>query len=111
MKNGFSFPKEKSKKIKQILLFAVLALSFFPMVYGIIKFLMSTYDGLVTVGEEGVLLSLGIAVSAFAIFFFGLFYTMNTFYFSDDVENLLPLPVKSSHIWARNLLSLQSLNT
>ena len=73
MKNGFSFPKEKSKKIKQILLFVVLALSLLPMVYGIITFLTSTYDGLATVGEEGVLLSLGIAVSAFVIFFFGLF--------------------------------------
>lgn len=98
MKNGFSFPKEKSKKIKQILLFVVLALSLLPMAYGIISFLRSVYDGLATVGEEGVLLSLGIAVSAFVIFFFGLFYTMNTFYFSDDVENLLPLPIKSSHI-------------
>ena len=98
MKNGFSFPKEKGKKIKQILLFVVLALSLLPMAYGIISFLRSVYDGLATVGEEGVLLSLGIAVSAFVIFFFGLFYTMNTFYFSDDVENLLPLPIKSSHI-------------
>ncbi|MDR3586407.1 MAG: hypothetical protein P4L59_13965 [Desulfosporosinus sp.] len=98
MKNGFSFPKEKSKKIKQILLFVVLALSLLPMAYGIIAFLRITYDGLATVGEEGVLLSLGIAVSAFVIFFFGLFYTMNIFYFSDDIENLLPLPIKSSHI-------------
>jgi len=98
MKNGFSFPKEKSKKIKQILLFIVLAFSLLPMVFGLVTFLTNTYDGLATVGEEGVLLSLGIAVSAFVIFFFGLFYTMNTFYFSDDVENLLPLPIKSSHI-------------
>jgi ABC-2 type transport system permease protein len=98
LKNGFNFPKEKSKKIKQILLFVVLALSLLPMAYGTITFLRITYDGLATVGEEGVLLSLGIAVSAFVIFYFGLFYTMNTFYFSDDVENLLPLPIKSSHI-------------
>jgi len=98
MKNGFSFPKEKNKKIKQILLFFVLAFSLLPMVFSIVNFLTNTYDGLATVGEEGVLLSLGIAVSAFVIFFFGLFYTMNTFYFSDDVENLLPLPIKSSHI-------------
>ena len=98
MKNGFSFPKENSKKIKQILLLVVLTLSLLPMVFSIITFLTSTYDGLATVGEQGVLLSLGIAVSAFVIFFFGLFYTMNTFYFSDDVENLLPLPIKSAHI-------------
>jgi len=104
MKNGFSFPKEKSKKIKKIVLFVVLALSLLPMAYGIIAFLRSTYDGLATVGEEGVLLSLGIAVSAFVIFFFGLFYTMNTFYFSDDVENLLPLPIKSSHILGAKFL-------
>jgi len=39
MKNGYSFPKEQSKKIKQILLFVVLALSLLPMAYGIISFL------------------------------------------------------------------------
>lgn len=98
IKNGYSFPSEKSKKFKMILLFIVLAVGLMPMAYGIISFLRSAYDGLATVGEEGVLLSLGIGVSAFVIFFFGLFYTMNTFYFSDDVENLLPLPIKSSHI-------------
>src|SRR5665648_19649 len=98
MKNGYSFPSEKSKKFKMILLCIVLAVILLPMAYGIIAFLRSAYDGLATVGEEGVLLSLGIGVSAFVIFFFGLFYTMNTFYFSDDVENLMPLPIKSSHI-------------
>ena len=98
LKNGFSFPKENKKKIRQIILLVVLALSLMPMVYNIISFVASMYNGLATVGEEGVLLSLGIAVSAFVIFFFGLFYTMNTFYFSDDIENLLPLPIKSAQI-------------
>lgn len=98
MKNSFSFPTDPQKKIRQALLTAFVVLCFVPMVMGLIKFVTKMYDGLVIVGEQGVLLSLGIAVSAFAIFFFGLLYTMNTFYFSEDIENLLPLPVKSSHI-------------
>ncbi len=97
-KNLYSFPTDRKKKARQILLLFVLGLCFVPMVVNIVKFIWVMYDGLAAVGEEGILLSLGIAISAFVIFFFGLFYTLNTFYFSDDVENLLPLPVKSAHI-------------
>lgn len=38
------------------------------MVMGLIQFVTKMYDGLALVGEQGVLLSLGIAVSAFIIF-------------------------------------------
>lgn len=98
MKNSFALPTDQKKKMRQALLLAFLVLCFVPLVVGLIKFVAGMYDGLTVVGEQGALLSLGIAVSAIVIFFFGLLYTMNTFYFSEDIENLLPLPVKSSHI-------------
>lgn len=98
LKNSYSLPTDPKKRTRQILVIGALALCFAPMVLNIGNFVAGLYDTLVSIGEEGVLLSLGIAVSALIIFFFGLFYTMNTFYFSDDIESLLPLPVKSSHI-------------
>jgi ABC-2 type transport system permease protein len=98
LKNGFDFSADSKKRAKQIGLIFVVILCFLPMTYEIIKFVSDMYDGLAIVGEQGVLLSLGIAVSALVIFFFGILYSMNTFYFSNEIENLLPLPLKSSQI-------------
>jgi len=98
LKNSFSFPADPRKKARQIVIFALLGLSLVPMFFNIVRFLANMYDALVLVGEAGVLLSLGTAISAFVIFFFGLFYVMNTFYFSDEIEVLLPLPLKFSQI-------------
>jgi len=98
LKNSISFSADAKKRNKQIILFIFVAVCFIPTVYAIVKFISDTFEALVSVGEEGSLLSLGIALSAFIIFFFGIFYSMNTFYFSEDVENLLPLPLKPSQI-------------
>lgn len=49
-------------------------------------------------GQEGMLLSLIISAGAAVSFFFGIYTIMNVFYFSDDIEVLLPLPLKSSEI-------------
>jgi len=60
------------------------------MVIEIVKFLSLAYESLLNIGQQGVMLSLGLTVSAFVIFFFGIFYVLNTFYFSNDVE-VMPL--------------------
>ncbi len=49
-------------------------------------------------GQEAVILGFGLSVVSVVIFFFGIFYAMGIFYFSMDVENLLPLPFKPWHI-------------
>ncbi|MDA8442770.1 MAG: hypothetical protein M0Z55_10405, partial [Peptococcaceae bacterium] len=98
IKNSYGLPADNKKRVRQSLLIVLLGLCFVPLVINITQFVANMYDSLATVGETGILLSLGITLSSFVIFFFGLFYCMNTFYFSDDIENLLPLPVKSAQI-------------
>ena len=56
------------------------------------------YDGLHAMGQEAVILGFGLSIVCVVIFFFGIFYAMGIFYFSMDVENLLPLPFKPWHI-------------
>ncbi|MBU3113121.1 putative ABC transporter permease subunit [Clostridium lacusfryxellense] len=90
--------KKNKKKIKGFFLALVLILAFTPMAVGFGKFLSAAYDGLHSVGQEAAILGFGLSVVSIVIFFFGIFYAMSIFYFSMDVENLLPLPLKPWHI-------------
>ncbi|MCB2291259.1 hypothetical protein LGK97_16140 [Clostridium sp. CS001] len=94
-----SFSRKKNKKqIKGILLGLLLVLAFTPIAIEFGKFLSVAYDGLHFVGQEAVILAFGLSIVSVTIFFFGIFYAMGIFYFSMDVENLLPLPFKPWHI-------------
>ncbi len=100
LKAGTGAPsKNKNKKqIKGILFGILLIIAFTPMAIGFGKFLSMAYDGLHAIGQEAVILGFGLSIVSAVIFFFGIFYAMNIFYFSMDVENLLPLPFKPWHI-------------
>ncbi|HEY8892937.1 MAG TPA: hypothetical protein VIM70_22165 [Clostridium sp.] len=94
-----SFSNKKNKNgIKEIFLGLILILALTPMAIGFGKFIFMAYDGLHAIGQEGVILGFGLSVVSVVIFFFGIFYAMGIFYFSMDVENLLPLPLKPWHI-------------
>lgn len=90
--------KKDKKKIKGILLGLLMILALTPMAIGFGKFISMAYDGLQAIGQEAIILGFGLSVVSIVIFFFGIFYAMGIFYFSMDVENLLPLPFKPWHI-------------
>lgn len=56
------------------------------------------YSSFKTLGQEGMLISMLLLSGGIVIFFFGIFTVMNIFYFSNDIEYMLPLPFKSSQI-------------
>lgn len=90
--------KKNKRQIKGILLGLLIVLAFMPMAIQFGKFLFMAYDELHNIGQEAVILGFGLSVVSVVIFFFGIFYAMGVFYFSMDVENLLPLPLKPWHI-------------
>ncbi|MDD6795118.1 MAG: hypothetical protein PUE01_06900 [Clostridiaceae bacterium] len=57
-----------------------------------------TYDILAAVGQEGSILTMLSFAGAAITFIFGIYIILNVFYFSNDVEPILPLPFKSSEI-------------
>lgn len=69
----------------------LLSLPFATMVAG-------SYDIFHSIGQEGILLSTILFSGTSIAFFFGIYTVMNVFYFSNDVEEILPLPFKSSEI-------------
>lgn len=98
LKNGFGTQATGKKKVKQIIFAILIAICMVPFFTGVFFIISSMYDALKAIQQEGVILSLGIAATSFTIFFFGVFYVINVFYYSDDVERLLPLPLKPSEI-------------
>lgn len=90
--------KDKKKLPKTIALLVLIALGFIPMVASFVYMASSSYNTLVMINQEGIIISLGVVAACLIIFVFGIFYVMATFYFSSDIESLLPLPLKPSTI-------------
>lgn len=88
------------KQIKGILLTIIVIVAFLPMVAGIGTLAYGGYGMLAEIQQEGLILSLGFSVVSMAVFFFGIFYVMSVFYFSKDIESLLPLPLRPWEILA-----------
>jgi ABC-2 type transport system permease protein len=102
LKNGSSSVKAGTKnninRNKKILISIVVIAAFVPMIMGIGEFAAYLFDGLSMVGQQGLILAIALTATSFIIFFFGIAYIINTFYYSMDIENLLHLPLKSTEI-------------
>jgi ABC-2 type transport system permease protein len=98
IKGGGKASGKKGNNAKRWLFIGLLALAFMPMIGQMGYFTSYLYDILVMAQMQGIILSLALTLSAFVIFFFGIFYVMNTFYFTNDIESLLPLPVRPFEI-------------
>ncbi|WP_035294340.1 hypothetical protein [Clostridium sp. KNHs214] len=94
-KEGFQQNKKKSKfKLNEKLMYLILVIAFLPLAFMIGDMVSNFYEGLEMINQQGIILGVGFAISSLLIFFFGIFYCINTMYFARDVENILPLPFK-----------------
>lgn len=89
---------KKGSKVKNALLKMVLIVCFLPLAIMLGAFVSELYDVLSLIEQQGIILSLGFVSVSLIVFFFGIFYVMGTFYFSMDIDNLLPLPFKASEV-------------
>ncbi|MBO1266137.1 hypothetical protein J3A84_13955 [Proteiniclasticum sp. SCR006] len=62
------------------------------------------YDTLAMMEMESLLLRLLIPAAGIMVFMFGIFYVMNVFYFSKDVDNYLYLPISGGEILTSKFL-------
>lgn len=73
---------------------AAFIIGFAPAVYIYCKILSMGFDFLLPLGQEGAILSLGIVLVSAMVFYFGIFYVINSFYFGEDTEIFLALPLR-----------------
>jgi len=104
LKNGFGTKATGKQKVKKIIFAILIGVCLIPIFVSLSVLISTMYNVLEPIEQQDIILGLGIAVSSFTIFFFGVFYVINIFYYSDDVENLLPLPVKPSEILGAKFL-------
>ena len=101
---GLSLIKHRlfvEKKNRRALLAVPLGLAAVaPVFYGAVLFLMRAYEVLAPMGQERAVLSLGILAGQFLILIFGIYYVVSAFYFSRDLEMLIPLPLRPGDVMA-----------
>ena len=91
----------KEKKDRWLVpLFGFAALAVLPSIYGLILLIQNIYLALKPLGQERALLTLGIMAGQLFILLFGLYYVISAFYFSRDLEFLIPLPLKPFEVMA-----------
>ena len=81
-------------------LFAAAFAGILPSLYGLVLFIQSIYHALKPLGQERALLTMGILAGQLFILLFGLYYVISAFYFSRDLEFLIPLPLKPFQVMA-----------
>ena len=96
--NNFSKDNKKIKlspMISMVFLVGILILAL-GIPFGTL--VSNLYDGFSKVGQEGIILGIILLMASIVVFVFGIIYVMGTFYFSKDIEYLLPLPLKPYEI-------------
>ncbi len=85
----------KQKKDRWLVpLIALGLVGLFPTLYGYLKLIKFIYGMLQPLGQQQALLTFGILASQLFVLLFGLYYVISAFYFSKDLEMLIPLPLK-----------------
>lgn len=91
---SFSSGKKNKNLVYLILQLAVL------IMFALFSWFINSalFNALSMYGITGMLAGINYSLVSFIIFFFGIFYVMNIFYFSKDIDYLLPLPVTGETI-------------
>jgi len=85
----------KEKKDRWLVpLFGLAAVGVMPTLYGVVLLIKAGYLMLQPMGQERALLSLGLLAGQLLILLFGIYYIISAFYFSRDLETLIPLPLR-----------------
>lgn len=107
LRNGTGqLSKPGGKPIKRFLLPALLLVALLPLASAIGNMVAIFYDALQSIGQGGAVLGLGLALASLVVFMFGIFYVITVFYFAQDVEHLLPLPLKPGQIVTAKFLTV-----
>lgn len=96
---------DKKDRVQTIVLIFAL-LSLIPMYSLLISFLENIYSAYANIGQKSMFLLTGILFSQLIILFFGIIYVMSKYYFSNDLNILVPLPLKPKDIIGAKFVSL-----
>lgn len=86
--------KEKSKRWEPILIGVAIVVGFGPLI-ALYSLLMTTiFTAGLSLNQPEIVLTISFVFAQLLVLFFGIFYIMGAFYFSKDLDTLIPLPLK-----------------
>ena len=102
------FSKEilKKKNIWKPLLFVFIIVSIAPSYYLYIGMIENIGKSLLMINQENYLMVLASTSAFMVVFFFGIFYVMGYYYFSQDTNLLISLPIKPNNIVISKFLTV-----
>lgn len=100
----YSFKAKKNRW--QIILFSLAMLSLIPTYIMMLRGLWSFYDTFRQIGQQSYFILMGFLASQMMVLFFGLLYVLSKYYFSNDLNHLLPLPIKPSYILTSKFITI-----
>lgn len=100
LKSNFAFSVFRHRVFKQkkdlwlVLMVPLAIFGLAPIFYYYLKLVKFIYDLLRPLGQQSTLLTFAILAGQLFILIFGIFYVISAFYFSKDLEILIPLPAR-----------------
>lgn len=89
----------KTKILRSVLGWIFLIAVTVPLFIGIVELIFSGYDLLAKMNQQSLLLGTALAVNCVILLIFGVFYVINEFYYSSNLESILPLPLTPGTIF------------
>jgi ABC-2 type transport system permease protein len=90
------FNQKSRKRILAITFLVAAALA--PTLYAYFLIIHQVYLILQPAGQASAMIVLGVISGQIVVFIFGLFYLISAFYFTNDLEVLIPLPVRPNQV-------------
>ena len=100
VKSGFSLEDGKARKLYRILLYVILLVSFLPTLGGIYFLIDAALPLYTQIDQTASLMGSILFLVCSTTFLLSLFIIPSVFYFSNDIDLLLALPLKGEHIIA-----------
>ena len=110
IKNHFAFAalwwqiRHNRNRWRTLAIVLLVTVAMLPLMYAFFLFINSLYAILHAVGQESALIVMGVIAGQMVIFILGLFYVISAFYFSNDLERLIPLPLKPREVVVSKLI-------
>lgn len=96
----------KKNNIWKPLLFVFIMISLAPSYYLYVGMIESIGKSMLMINQENYLLVLASTSAFMVVFFFGIFYVMGYYYFSQDTNLLISLPIKPTNIVISKFLTV-----
>lgn len=90
----YRFTREKKKLWEPILLAVVIPVALLPMLILYTFMMTGVFAAGAALNQPEIILTISFLFAQLVILFFGLFYIIGTFFYSQDLESLVPLPLR-----------------